>query len=639
MTNAALTNQIAVEETPKDSQRIPWRQIVKAGFIYYVFSTLVLAIEFLPYLFYGQLPRHLDAMGWLFYVSACLSHAALIALVPYAILYLPVALLSGRPSWGILSQMVASILLNTFVFINSYVFDLYKFHIDGVILDMLTGDGASEIFNFGWGIYFKAALILAFFIALNVFLKFLCGWVSNRAQRIFHVQIITALATLTLFATAYHLYAAAIYQPLIIKIAEHIPYYYPPMANNLLDKLGWIDLDSLPGTNLKNRGSADIDYPKHPIQSNPPERQLNVVMIGIDSWSIRAFTPEVMPNIHAFLKKSTYFANHLSNSNRTRGSLYGLFFSISAFYWDNFRFSGIRPVFFEEFLKQNYRIQFYPSASLLNPPIAQTVFADIPNLRTETPGASVYERDQRLTADFLRDLKEFQREERPFFAFLFYDLGHSPSLPAEKCYRFQPSWLFADYSKLNNSMDPTPYFNLYLNSMAEVDVLVGEVLDELETSGAMDDTIVLVVGDHGQEFNENKKNYWGHGGNFSPEQTHVPFLYYAPGIDRGVRYDHRTTHYDVAPTLLTTVLGVTNDPADYSMGRLLTDPSDRGWIPIGENLKRGFIAEDGIILKRAKYGHLEVTDRHLDELKDYKINSKVLDDAIQNLNRFYRKSE
>ena len=37
-------------------------------------------------------------------------------------------------------------------------------------------------------------------------------------------------------------------------------------------------------------------------------------------------------------------------------------------------------------------------------------------------------------------------------------------LPADKNKHFQPAWAFADYTKLNNDMDPTPFWNLYRNT-------------------------------------------------------------------------------------------------------------------------------------------------------------------------------
>jgi membrane-anchored protein YejM (alkaline phosphatase superfamily) len=39
---------------------------------------------------------------------------------------------------------------------------------------------------------------------------------------------------------------------------------------------------------------------------------------------------------------------------------------------------------------------------------------------------------------------------------------------------------------------------------------------------------VIVTSDHGEEFNDTGKNYWGHNGNFSPYQVAVPLLVRGP---------------------------------------------------------------------------------------------------------------
>jgi hypothetical protein len=56
-------------------------------------------------------------------------------------------------------------------------------------------------------------------------------------------------------------------------------------------------------------------------------------------------------------------------------------------------------------------------------------------------------------------------------------------------------------------MDPTPFFNLYKNSAYYVDSLVGRIIDDLKRNGRLNNTMVIITGDHGQEFNDNKKNY------------------------------------------------------------------------------------------------------------------------------------
>ena len=125
----------------------------------------------------------------------------------------------------------------------------------------------------------------------------------------------------------------------------------------------------------------------------------------------------------------------------------------------------------------------------------------------ETQGATPFDRDTRLTADFLQYLD--QKPDKPFFAFLFYDLLHAISIPAPHRHKFEPSWEYANYMALNNEMDATPFFNLYRNCGWYVDSLVGSIVGELEHKGLLDNSILVITGDHSQEFNENKKKLLG----------------------------------------------------------------------------------------------------------------------------------
>src|SRR5689334_9830021 len=85
--------------------------------------------------------------------------------------------------------------------------------------------------------------------------------------------------------------------------------------------------------------------------------------------------------------------------------------------------------------------------------------------------------------------------------------------------------------------------NRYKNALHYVDGVAGGMLDALEKSGALENTIVLITGDHGEEFAEN--GHWGHTSNFAPEQVAVPLLLRGPGIARGIE-TRPTSHVDVA---------------------------------------------------------------------------------------------
>jgi membrane-anchored protein YejM (alkaline phosphatase superfamily) len=345
-------------------------------------------------------------------------------------------------------------------------------------------------------------------------------------------------------------------------------------------------------------------------------------------------TPECTPNIYAFSQEAENYTQHISSSNGTRGGIFGLFTGVTSYYWDSFEYANLQPLLVTELLRQGYQVQTYPSATLTGPPFAKMLFADVKGLNVTTEGKTVYDRDCQLTRNFLSDLEK-RDSVKPFFSFLFYDLPHAIELSKDKLYHFQPSWEYADYTKLNNDLDPTPFFNLYRNCVWTVDSLAGQVIDALKQKDLLKNTVVMITGDHGQEFNENHKNYWGHWANYSRPQTGVPMIYYYPGCKAGDR-NYRTTHYDVSTTLLKQVLGVQNPPEDLSMGRMLQDSTSRDWHVVGNDLFYAFILNDGTIIEKRGAGNVVVFDKHMNQLDDYPLNAKQLNDAIIRLNRFYK---
>ena len=233
------------------------------------------------------------------------------------------------------------------------------------------------------------------------------------------------------------------------------------------------------------------------------------------------------------------------------------------------------------------------------------------------------------------DYLDHQKTEKPFFAFVFYDLLHAMSMPKEYFTKFQPSWTEVDYMALHNQMDPTPFFNLYRNCIYQVDRQVGILLEHVRNSGLMDNTVIIITGDHGQEFNENKKNYWGHGSNFSDWQIKVPLIVYHPGIEAGKHFSHITTHYDIVPTLMKHYLGVKNTTTDYSMGYDFYDPTNRYPHVVGDRVNYGFVFEN-MIIRTNHLGSMMVMDKDLNDLPRNKVDVGELLKAIEKKNMFYK---
>lgn len=90
--------------------------------------------------------------------------------------------------------------------------------------------------------------------------------------------------------------------------------------------------------------------------------------------------------------------------------------------------------------------------------------------------------------------------------------------------------------------------NRYQNSVSWIDHQMAAFVENLKELGRYDDALIIVTGDHGEEFQEH--GYWFHCTALSPEQTHVPLLIKWPkSMGRGPTFT-QASHLDVVPTLL-----------------------------------------------------------------------------------------
>jgi len=102
--------------------------------------------------------------------------------------------------------------------------------------------------------------------------------------------------------------------------------------------------------------------------------------------------------------------------------------------------------------------------------------------------------------------------------------------------------------------DPPPRFlresgSAYLGEVAFVDEQVGRLLAELETLGLDDDTIVILIGDHGEGLGDHGEET--HACFVYDSTLHVPLIIRAPGaITAGTTVSSQVRVIDVAPTVL-----------------------------------------------------------------------------------------
>jgi lipoteichoic acid synthase len=114
-------------------------------------------------------------------------------------------------------------------------------------------------------------------------------------------------------------------------------------------------------------------------------------------------------------------------------------------------------------------------------------------------------------------------------------------------------------------------FNRYLNALHQTDATFGELMRWLKARGRTDDTLVVVIGDHGEAFGQH--NQWIHAYNIYDENVRVPLMLINPRLYHGTDESTVGGLVDIAPTIME-ILGLAS-PGSWQ-GRSLFAPRRSG---------------------------------------------------------------
>ena len=588
---------------------------------------LALLIAHRYFTFLPTLP--LDGLSRLFLLLSLLSQMALLS-AAFALCLLPAMWLPTKARQIVLA--LGATLALAMLAVDTLVFSQYRFHVNAVILKLAMNEQVVSFPLVMW-LTVLAALALVFILEWAV-LRLLHGRHGLQALKLDRWCL--TLACMALLAThAIHIWAAAHGHQSITQVRRYLPLFYPATSSSTMRKLGWIDEAELEKQKLltAQKTSSDIHYPARPLETRAVTEPVNIVMLVIDSWRADAFNAVDTPQLWQFAQQGMMLNRHLSSGNATRAGIFGLFYGIPATYWHSALDNQTPPVLLNRLQALNYHLGIFASAPLNNPEFDQTVFRKVQHLRSHSKAASTAGRDAEITREWLQWFDARERT-RPTFSFVFYDAPHGYAFPDDYAHQFQPLLKDINYLQRTPETDPQPWRNRYRTSLHYVDSLAGQILQRLQASGEMDNTIVIITGDHGEEFNDNGLNYWGHNSNFSAAQIHVPFAMVGKHIQAGASWQERmTSHVDLAPTLLKNHLGVSNALGDYSTGKdLLGDPIDRPWLLSASYSQYALISRQGV-LEMGGAGQYQHVDHRYHPLPE-KPNFAHLREALHRISRF-----
>lgn len=488
----------------------------------------------------------------------------LAALLAYSLLYLlPTLLIAGlawrlyRPLGMLLGVILASSTL-ILLLADSRIHDMYGFHINGFVWNLLTTPGGFASMGGSASAELTAVALCTAIVLLETGLLL---WLGRRAPargwpwgRFVAVVLCVMVAERAAYGVS-HLMA---YRPVLVA-AKEVPFYQPTTFRRAAAKLG-VEMRRQKNMDVADRGR--LAYPRAPVTLRENAPTPNIVWLVGESLRWDMLDPEIMPNLWRFAQRSQRYTNHFSGGNGTRMGMFSMFYGLPGNYWFSFLDARQPPVLISTLQQQDYQFGLFTSAKFSYPEFDKTLFASLPaDTMTSDDQGPGWERDRRNVARLL-DYIDRRDAARPFFAFMFFESSHAQYyFPPESTLRtdYLPDFNYATVDVKDNI---DGIFARYVNASHHLDSQIGRVLDHLTAQGLLDNTLVIITGDHGEEFMEEGR--WGHNSAFHNEQLHVPLVLYTPGMAPGVLH-HPTSHQDLIPTLMP-MLGVTNPLRDYALG-------------------------------------------------------------------------
>jgi len=308
----------------------------------------------------------------------------------------------------------------------------------------------------------------------------------------------------------------------------------------------------------------------------------NVLLITLDTLRLdrlaRYGGADNMPRLEAMLGDALVLDHHRSCSNWTFSSMVCLLTgqTVLDLGWgprteakvDIAPLPEDAEILSEILAGAGYQTGLVTSNPFLDPRYAFAQGYDVLRIKTSQPADVVA-----ASALVLVDL--FEAEDAPWFVHAHFMDPHSPYDPPEAYLEGldeldELDWelstsegleslaaAWADISADERAAALARIERRYAGELRYLDDQLAALLDQLDAQRALDDTVVVLATDHGEQLFDRKE--LGHGYDLQPEEARALVAFWAPDLE-GRAWEEPTTHVDVLPTLLE-LLGVEHEPA------------------------------------------------------------------------------
>ena len=570
----------------KVSQMIGW------GHWFALFNIIFAFILGSRYLFVSDWPASLA--GRIYAFTSWIGHFSFIVFAAYLLIVFPLTfVVMSQRLLRFLSAIIATAGL-TLLLVDSAVFDRFHLHLNPVVWELVVNPDQSEMAR-DWQLMFIS--VPAIFLVEMLFATWSWQKLRSLNRRSFGKPL--AVLFILAFSASHIMYIwadANFYRPITMQ-RSNLPLSYPMTARRFLERYGLLDAQEYQRKLVQqgNPEAVSVAYPLNDITFRDAGHH-NLLIVTVDGLN-QATLSKSLPHLAQFADGNVNFTQHFSAGSHADTGLFGLFYGISPGYMDSVLASRTPSVLIDALAKQGYQFGLFAADGFASPLYRQALLSDfsLPASPQSQPNSQTVEQWQRW-------LEGQKNNTAPWFSYLSLSGMDKSGGTAKEITR------------------------RYTRAAADVDAQIQNVLATLQEKGLLENTVVVITGQHGVALDGN--NSMGNRANLQ-----VPLVVHWPGTP-AQQITRLTDHQDIMATLMQRLLNVKTSVADYSQGEdLFTPQRSRNWVS-SINDRQLVITTPTVTLALDNNGSYTAWDSAGHQLKDHKPQLALLLQVLTEEKRF-----